>query len=179
MATINPFAFIRRRLKLTQAEVPGLSATTVQRIENGQYEELSDGMIGSLVEAVEYRGVDFADISSELSDTYGTPYLTEAYATWRGENRKRFGSRTMWPPLERLTEEGKSPMSVFIRETAGTEYKFCTGLSIQEPTVGRYVRGEHEYFEAPWALDEALAQAGYADRKKLFALQREWIEHGR
>lgn len=43
----NPYRMIRQRLKIGGRAL-GMSSSTVSRIESGQYEELSDGMVGAL-----------------------------------------------------------------------------------------------------------------------------------
>ena len=175
---MNPFRLIRRKLRLAQSGIPGISDTTVQRIEIGQYEELSDGMIDALVQAVEAKGTDFSEIAEELQSTYGTPYLTEAYQKWRISRRKSFGDRAEWPDLDQL-DQSVSPMHAFIAELSGTLYRFCTDLCVQGPTVERYARGEYAYDNPPESLQEAFEQAGYTERNKLFSLQRKWIDGDR
>ena len=174
---LNPYKLIRKRLRLTQDKIPGLSKVTVYRIETGQYEQLSDNMVNGLVTAVEERDIDFAEIANDLNDRYGTPYLTQAYEKWREIQRRSFGDSVTWPDLKKLRTD-VSPMEAFVEEVSGTLHTFCTSLCLQGPTVVRYMSGAYQYFDPPEALEKALEQAGYAERNKLFTLQRRWIDSG-
>ena len=82
----NPYRMIRRRLRVGGRGL-GLASSTISPIESGQYEELSDGMVGALYLAVADAGVDTEVLAAELEDTFGTPYLAEAYLRWRREMR--------------------------------------------------------------------------------------------
>ena len=174
----NPFYTIRRRLRLTQRAITGLSISSVQRIEMGHYEALSEGMLNALVAEVEDAGVDFAEIAEELEAEYGTPYLAEAYQKWRVEHRQLSGARLTWPVLDDLPW-GQSPIGAFARLTSGSVAAFCKDFCIQVPTLTRYAEGRYDYLEPPQALRQALTDARYPEIEELFRLQRKWIDRVR
>ena len=177
----NPYRMIRRRLRVGGRGL-GLASSTISRIESGQYEELSDGMVGALYLAVAEAGVDTEVLAAELEDTFGTPYLAEAYLRWRRMKRKSEGDTTHWPRLseiETLAKYGQAPMGAFARSVSGSVEKFCAQFCIQAPTLTRYIEGrsgekELPYFEPPASVREALTDAGYDHLDELFEMQRMW-----
>ena len=174
----NPFRMIRKRLKLSGRAL-GLASSTVSRIENGQYEELSDGMVQALFQAVSKAGADTHVLAAELEDRYGTPYLSEAYLRWRKAKRASVGDVISWPSLGSVRSRvllGESPMGAFARLASGSVGRFCTQLCIQVPTLTRYIEGQFGYLSPPQAVEEALTDAGYDELEALFELQREWID---
>lgn len=173
---MNPFKLVRTRLRLPQHGITGLSDSTVERIEAGHYESLSDGMIDALSRAVTDRGIDFEEISNDLNDRYGTPYIAEAYQRWRVQQRREFGDKVTWPDLDEIRRREGSPMRNFALEVSGSVNGFCRDLCIQAPTLERYMRGKYAYAEPPLALQEALQEAGYPERRRLFDLQGKWID---
>ena len=177
----NPYRMIRRRLKLSGRAL-GMSASTVSRIESGQYEELSDGMVGALYLAVADAGADIDVLAAELEETFGTAYLDEAYLRWRRMKRKSEGDRTQWPRLEGVwgrTLLGESPMGAFTRLVSGTVERFCSRFCLQAPTLARYIEGKFDYLEPPAIVREALTDAGYDELEELFEMQRKWIDRER
>lgn len=179
----NPYLMIRRRLRLGGRSL-GLTSSTVSRIENGQYEELSDGMVEALFIAVAESGVDTDVLAAELERDFGTPYLAEAYLRWRRMKRKIEGDTVAWPKLSVVrarVRDGEAPMGAFARLTSGSVEKFCSQFCIQAPTLGRYIKGRSgaktlPYLEPPVSLREALTDAGYDKPESLFELQRKWID---
>lgn len=174
----NPYRMIRRRLRLGGRGL-GLSSSTVSRIESGQYEELSDGMVGKLFLAVSSAGADTAVLAAELEETFGTPYLAEAYLRWRRMKRKTEGDTVQWPSLSTVAERkrfGESPMGAFARLTSGSVDKFCSAFCLQAPTLTRYIEGHFDYLVPPATVREALTDAGYDELDELFELQRKWID---
>lgn len=174
----NPFRMIRRRLKLSGRAL-GLASSTVSRIESGQYEELSDGMVGALFLAVANAGADTDVLAAELEDRFGTPYLAEAYLRWRRMKRKSEGDTAPWPELSEVQARallGESPMGAFARLTSGTVEKFCSQFCMQAPTLTRYIGGQFGYLVPPQAVREALTDAGYDELETLFEMQRKWID---
>ena len=179
----NPYRMIRRRAQLGGRAL-GLSSSTVSRIESGQYEELSDGMVGALFLAISDAGVDTAVLAAELESRFGTPYLSEAYLRWRKMKRKTEGDKAQWPHMAAIAQRakmGESPMGAFARLTSGSVHKFCTTFCIQAPTLTRYIEGrssgkELPYLMPPAAVVEALTAAGYDSRDELFDMQRKWID---
>ena len=175
--TVNPFQLIRRRLRKPRAGITELSLSTVQRIELGFYEALSDGMVDALLHEVEAAGVPLEDVAAQLEETYGTPYLSVAYEQWRRDRRAETGRAARWPHLDDLSPN-ESPMGGFARAVSGTMHGFCKDFCVQGPTVARYAEGAFNYISAPTALRQALSDAGYPEIEKLFNMQREWIERG-
>lgn len=174
----NPYRMIRRRLRLGGRGL-GLSSSTVSRIESGQYEELSDGMVGKLFLAVASAGADTDVLAAELEETFGTPYLAEAYKRWRRMKRKSEGDTVKWPTLTqvlRKQELGESPMGAFTRLVSGSVDKFCATFCLQAPTLVRYIEGRFDYVVPPMTVREALTDAGYDGLDELFNLQREWLD---
>lgn len=181
--TENPYRMIRRRLKLSGRAL-GLSSSTVSRIESGQYEELSAGMVEALFSAVSAAGADTDVLAAELESIFGTPYLAEAYLRWRKAQRKSAGDVAEWPSIARVRKrmaDGEAPVGAFARLTSGSVDRFCAQFCIQAPTLTRYIEGrssnkELPYLEPPAAVREALTDAGYDELDKLFSLQRKWID---
>lgn len=175
---MNPFQMIRRRLRRSRSGIYGLSVATVQRIELGFYEALSDGMVDALVSEVEDAGIDFADIAADLESVYGTPYLSQAYQAWRKMRRQETGRTAQWPNLEELSS-AETPIGAFARAVSGSMFGFCRDFCVQGPTVARYAEGAFEYVTAPASLRQALEDAGYPEIDRLFNMQREWIDRVR
>lgn len=174
----NPYRMIRRKLRLGGRGL-GMSSSTVSRIESGQYEELSDGMVGALFLAVADAGVDTSVLAAELKQAFGTPYLAEAYLRWRHMKRKVEGDAADWPHLAAVQARGvvgESPMGAFARLTSGSVEKFCSTFCIQAPTLVRYIEGKFDYLSPPASLVEALEDAGYDEAETLFDMHREWID---
>ena len=127
-------------------------------------------------------GVDTEVLAAELEDTFGTPYLAEAYLRWRRMKRKSEGDTTHWPRLseiEMLAKYGQAPVGAFARAVSGSVEKFCAQFCIQAPTLTRYIEGrsgekELPYFEPPASVREALTDAGYDHLDELFEMQRMW-----
>lgn len=174
----NPYRMIRKRLNLGGRGL-GLSSSTVSRIESGQYEVLSDGMVGALYLAVASADVDTSVLAAELEEKFGTPYLSEAYLKWRRMKRKVEGDTAQWPHRAALQSRmllGEAPMGAFARLVSGSVDKFCSTFCIQAPTLARYIEGDFDYLVPPTSVREALAEAGYDELDELFDLQRKWID---
>lgn len=177
----NPYRMIRRRLKIGGRAL-GMSASTVSRIESGQYEELSDGMVETLFRAVSKAGADTDVLAAELEDRFGTPYLAEAYLRWRSMKRRSEGDLADWPELSEVQarqRSGESPMGAFARLTAVSVDRFCSRFCVQVPTLTRYIEGRFDYLEPPQSVRVALTEAGYDELEELFEMQRKWIDRGR
>lgn len=174
----NPYRKIRRRLRLTMRDLD-LASSTVSRIESGQYEQLSDGMVGALFLAVADAGADTDVLAAELEREYGTPYLALAYQRWRELKRKYIGDHAQWPTLASVrnrSKYGESPMGAFTRMVSGSVDRFCSEFCVQAPTLTRYIEGKHSYIDPPASVREALEQAGYDEAEKLFEMQRKWLD---
>lgn len=179
----NPYRFIRRRLKLSRGAL-GFATSTLSRIENGQYETLSDEMVARLLAEAERLGADLEVLAGELEERFGTPYLGEAYLRWRKMRRKVSGDLVKWPKLggiRRGVLVGQSPVEALAKQTAVTVDRFCTLFCLQEPTMRRYMRGSSGrkqlvYAEPAAAVREALEDAGYPDLEELVEMQRRWLD---
>lgn len=174
----NPYRMIRQRLKIGGRAL-GMSSSTVSRIESGQYEELSDGMVGALFLAVANAGADTDVLAAELEEKFGTPYLAEAYLRWRHMKRRTEGDAVTWPRLSVIRQRavmGEAPMGAFARLTSGSVERFCSQFCLQAPTLARYIEGSFDYLAPPAAVREALTDAGYDKLDELFDLQRKWID---
>ena len=174
----NPYRMIRRRLKIGVRAL-GFSPSTVFRIEHGQYEELSDEMVGALFVAVQAAGADTDVLAAELEDRFGTPYLSEAYLRWRKAKRKSEGDTVKWPQLAEVQARQavyESPMGAFARLVSGSTGRFSAQFCIPEATLMRFVNGDYGYIAAPGAVREALSDARYDELDELFEMQGKWID---
>lgn len=174
----NPYRMIRRRLKIGVRAL-GFSTSTVFRIEHGQYEELSDEMVGKLFIAVTDAGADTDVLAAELEDRFGTPYLAEAYLRWRRMKRASEGDTTRWPSLADVQAHQtrfESPLNAFARLVSGSASRLCAQFCIPEATFLRYSNGNYAYLEPPSAVKEALAEARYDEFDELFEMQGKWID---
>lgn len=179
----NPFRAIRRKLRLPMRGIRGLSLGTVQRIERGHYEQISDGMADALFTEVEAAGANVDLMVAELERVFGTPYLVEAYRRWRTLHRKESGSAAEWPTIAQIEagaqEQRISPVLAFTRLVSASLGSFCDDYCLQAVTVRSYAAGRFTYLVPPKSFVTAMQEAGYPYLEQLVELHREWVDNRR
>jgi len=169
----NPYVRLRELCGASQkafAAKHGFGKMTMVYLESGMYTRVSDRQSIALGKECAEKDVDAVKV---LEDEYGADSLNEAYLAWRSADRRLRAPSILAkvsPPFEGSGD--KSPVAMFVQNTAGSLQGFCKLLKVPSITVTRYMRGETLTF--PDALQEALDDVKFPHVDALRKAQDSW-----
>jgi len=171
----NPYVRLRELCGVSQklfATRHAFGKMTMVYLESGMYTRVSDRQSIALGKECSEKGVDAHEV---LREEYGAASLNEAYLAWRSEDRRLRAPEVLSkaaPPF--VGDEEFSPVSRFVRDTAGSLQGFCKLLKVPSITMTRYMRGETS--TVPEALWSALEDVKFPHAGALVDAQAVWLE---
>jgi hypothetical protein len=170
----NPYVRLRELCGTSQkgfATKHSFGKMTMVYLESGMYTRVSDRQSIALGRECNEKGINAQEV---LREEFGAASLNEAYLAWRSEDRKLRAPAVLTkasPPF--VSSDDVSPVSQFVKDTAGSLQGFCKLLKIPSITMTRYIRGET--ITVPDAFVSALEDVKYPHTGALIDAQTNWI----